>query len=94
MTRTRIPSPKLSEPDIPQMGVFQGVIDVAKVREYIQESLDDLESALEMLNHAVNPELPNPNYLLCTYVDLENALEKIRKAMKEVEKAVKVVMDE
>ena len=73
----------------PAPGVFQGV-DVVKVRKGVQECLDYLESALEMLNHATNPELPNPNYLLCTYVDLENALKKIKKAMKELKKAIEV----
>lgn len=70
------------------MRVFQGVIEV-KVRERIREALDDLKSALEMFNHATNPELPNPNYLLCSYVDLENALENVKEAMKELEKLLR-----
>jgi len=73
----------------PAPGVFQGV-DIIKVRKCIKESLDYIESALEMFNHATNPELPNSNYLLCTYVDLENALKKIKKAMKELKKAIEV----
>jgi uncharacterized protein YoxC len=86
-TETQI---KLNESPAP--GVFQGV-DVVKVRKSIQECLDYLESALEMLNHAVNPELPNPNYLLCTYVDLENVLKKVKKAMKELEKVIEKMKD-
>jgi tetratricopeptide (TPR) repeat protein len=86
MNQIQIKNKLNDEPDTPRVGVFQGV-DVVKVRECIQEGLDDLESALEMLNHAVNPILPNPNYLLCSYVDLKNALEKVQEAMKELEKA-------
>ena len=58
---------------------------VVKVRKGIQECLNYLESALEMLNHATT----NPNYLLGIYADLKNASKKIKeleKAMKELEK--------
>lgn len=46
------------------------------------------------IKNKLSEEPPNPNYLLCTYVDLEHVLRNVTEAMKELEKAVKVVMNE